>query len=333
MDEVFKDLSILESKGLQESFKDFDYGSNDEGPIDYGPYDGGLGSSDDDLPELADDDYEGYGNYEDRKRKRRADWEINVEVSEGPPKKKKKKRKNKNHKKKLKSLDSTEPKAEFKNAEFKNAIPLNPNLDAPLIAGLFPTPGPSGIDDLHGNLIINITWPFLQKEKPNECSENNYEFLYREGDERCVCDQMLQNNIMPAAETSVCITKRDQYGENDITVDSVCGLDKFDEPICFLNGCGDIIAERIQTYIVPWIVVSVLVYTIFYLGALISSFLVIWDRFKVNPEVIKSIRRRDIARRERTIRSVRGSVRSRGKSSDKSRNHTLSDEGIPLTDR
>ena len=64
--------------------------------------------------------------------------------------------------------------------------------------------------------------------------------FYREGDERCVCDQMLQSGITPAAETSVCITKKDQSG--DITVNDVCGKDKFGEDICFLNGCGDIIS-------------------------------------------------------------------------------------------
>lgn len=249
MDEVFKDLSILKAKGLNDRFNDYD--SNDDDLYD------GLGSSDADLPHI-DDDYElledqGFGNYDDRKRKRRADWEINADISEEkPPKKRKKKRKdrknkerkNKNHKKKSKSIDSAEPIAEF-----KNASPLSPDVDTPInFAGLFPTPGPSGIDDLHGNLVVNISWPFVQKVKPNECGKNNYEFLYREGDERCVCDQMLQNGITPAAETAVCITKKDQYGENDIMVDSVCGLDKFGEPICFLNGCGDIIAGPFSKY-------------------------------------------------------------------------------------
>ena len=85
-------------------------------------------------------------------------------------------------------------------------------------------------------------------------------------------------------------------------------------------------SARIQTYIVPWIVVSVLVYTIFYLGALISSFLVIWDRFKVNPDVIKSIRRKDTDRRRKRIESARESIRSRGRSSGRSRNNTSSGE-------
>ena len=98
-------------------------------------------------------------------------------------------------------------------------------------------------------------------------------------------------------------------------------------------------SERIQTHIVPWIVVSVLVYTIFYLGALISSFLVIRDRFKVEQEVIENIRRRDAKNRWKKIQSVNQSVsrltsvRSRAKSSDRSRNHTSAGEDIPLNER
>ena len=235
MDEVFQDLSILQMKGLKES--DYDL------PIDdyylYEP----LGSSDSDLPEVSTESiYDNvYGNYDvedNRKRKRRADWEIHADApEEEPPEKKKRKRKNKNHKKKTKTIDAPEPKPEF-----KNTSPLDPDYRPINVAGLFPEVGPSGIDDLHGNLIVNITWPFLQHEKPNECSESVNELLYREGDERCVCDQMLQYDITPAAETAVCITKSDQFGDTDITVDSVCGLDKFNEPICFLNGCGDIIS-------------------------------------------------------------------------------------------
>ena len=235
MDEVFQDLSILEVKnefGLKES--DYDL------PLDDDLYES-LGSSDSDLPEVStESNYDNnYGNYDvGDNRKRRADWEIHAEApEEEPPKKKKHKRKNKNHKKKTKTIDSPEPKPEF-----KNTSPLDPDYRPINVAGLFPEVGPSGIDDLHGNLIVNITWPFLQYEKPNECSDRIYEFLYREGDERCVCDQMLQYEIYPAAETSVCITKSDQYGDTDITVDSVCGLDKFDEQICYLNGCGDIIS-------------------------------------------------------------------------------------------
>jgi len=60
---------------------------------------------------------------------------------------------------------------------------------------------------------------------------------------------------------------------------------------------------------VPWIVVSVLVYTIFYLGALISSILLIWDRFNVDQEVIDSIRRRDSKKRRKTIEGVNQSFR------------------------
>ena len=224
MDEVFKDLSILEVKGLKET----DY----ESPL-YDDLFYGLGSSDSDLPEISYDDY--YGNY--GKRKRRADWEIHAEVPDEEPPKKKKRKKNKKHNKKSKTINSNDPQPES-----KNASPLNPDYRPVNVAGLFPEESPSGIDDLHGNLIINITWPFLQREKPNECSDRIYEFLYREGDERCVCDQMLQSDITPAAESAVCITKSNQYGDTDITVDSVCGLDKFDEPICYLNGCGDIIS-------------------------------------------------------------------------------------------
>ena len=154
MDEVFKDLSILEVKGL----RDIDYDSYDDDLFD------GLGSSDSDLPELSNEDYDYfYGDYDDvsnygdySKRKRRADWEIHAEApKEEDSKKKKRKRKNENHKKKSKTIDL--PKANF-----KNVSPLNPD-DPPMnFAGLFPTLGPSGIDDLHGNLIVNITWPFLQ---------------------------------------------------------------------------------------------------------------------------------------------------------------------------
>ena len=232
MDEVFKDLSIIQVKASKES--DYDLSYDDD-------LFAGLGSSDDDLPEESSElnNDNNYGNYDVGdygKRKRRADWEIHAEApEEEPPKKKKRKRKNKNHKKKSKTIDSVEPQPEF-----KNVSPLDPDYRPINVAGLFPELGPSGIDDLHGNLIVNITWPFLQHEKPNECSDDNYEFLYREGDERCVCDQMLQYGITPAAETSVCITKKDQSG--DITVNDVCGKDKFGEDICFLNGCGDIIS-------------------------------------------------------------------------------------------
>ena len=223
MDEVFQDLSILEVKGLKGS----DYNLSFDDDLSY----------DSDLPEISYDD--NYGDYDDRdyrkRRRRRADWEIHAEASEQePPKKKKRKRKNKKHKKK--PIDSVEPIPEF-----KNTSPLDPDYPPINVAELFPV-GPSGIDDLHGNLIVNITWPFLQYEKPNECSDSTYEFLYSEGDERCVCDQMLQSDITPAAESAVCITTSD--GDTDITVNSVCGKDKFDEPICFLNGCGDIISGR-----------------------------------------------------------------------------------------
>ena len=160
------------------------------------------------------------GDY--NKRNRRADRAIPAETPEKESPRNKKQRKNK---KKSKTIDPAEPNPEFKND-----------------AGLFVEVGPSGMDDLHGNLIVNITWPFLQDEKPIECSESVNEFLYREGDERCVCDQMLQYDITPAAETAVCLTISDQYRDTDITVGSVCGKDKFDQPICFLNGCGDIIS-------------------------------------------------------------------------------------------
>ena len=79
--------------------------------------------------------------------------------------------------------------------------------------------------------------------------------------------------------------------------------------------------ERIHTYIVPCIVISVLVYTIFYLGALISSILMIWDRFTVDQVVIDSIRRRDSKKRRKTIKGINQSYRrltsggSRGRSS------------------
>ena len=229
MDEVFKDLSILEVKGLNETNYDLSY---DDDLFD------GLGSSDSDLSEIPYDNYGAYDDGDYGKRKRRADWEIHADAPEEEPlKKKKRKRKKKNNKKKTKTNDSPEPKPEF-----KNTSPLDPDNPPINVAGLFPEVGPSGIDDLHGNLIVNITWPFLQYEKPTECSGDIYEFLYREGDERCVCDQMLQYEIYPAASTSVCITKSDQYGDTDIIVDSVCGLDKFNEPICYLNGCGDIIS-------------------------------------------------------------------------------------------
>ena len=72
MDEVFKDLSILEVKGLKET----DYDSPLYDDLFYG-----LGSSDSDLPEISYDDY--YGDY--GKRKRRADWEIHAEVPEEEP--------------------------------------------------------------------------------------------------------------------------------------------------------------------------------------------------------------------------------------------------------
>ena len=220
MDEVFKDLSILEVKGFKES--DYDLSHEDD------LFDG-LGSSDSDLPELSFEDYDTFGDYGDadsdgdyNKRKRIADREIHAEAPERESPRNKKQRKNK---KKSKTIDPAEPNPEFKND-----------------AGLFVEVGPSGMDDLHGNLIVNITWPFLQDEKPIECSESVNEFLYREGDERCVCDQMLQYDITPAAETAVCLTISDQYRDTDITVGSVCGKDKFDQPICFLNGCGDIIS-------------------------------------------------------------------------------------------
>ena len=72
----------------------------------------------------------------------------------------------------------------------------------------------------------------------------------------------------------------------------------------------------------PWIVVSVIVYTIFHLGALISSFLMIKDRRKVNVE---NIRRRDAENRKEMMKSVR----SRGKSSDKPKNG----EKVPLKEK
>ena len=187
----------------------------------------GFGSLDDDLPILSDEDLfytdsyvDGrpsygsitygpitYGDY--NKRKRRVAREILAEAPE-----------DKNHKKKSKSIDSVE-------LDFR---------------GVFAEVGPSGIHDLHGHIIFNITWPFLQDEKPNECSHDNYESLYREGDERCVCDQMLQDDINPAVQTTACFAKRDQDRDTDNLVGSVCGSDKFDEPICFLNGCGNIIS-------------------------------------------------------------------------------------------
>ena len=67
--------------------------------------------------------------------------------------------------------------------------------------------------------------------------------------------------------------------------------------------------------------ISVLVYTIFYLGALISSILMIWDRFTVDQVVIDSIRRRDSKKRRKTIKGINQSYRrltsggSRGRSS------------------
>ena len=194
----------------------------------------GYDSLDDDLPILSIEDYDysyvdgrswdgpwaiNYGNYGNYKRKRRVAREIFAEAPEEEPPT----RKDTNHKKKSKPIDSAD-------LDFR---------------GVFPDVGPSGIHDLHGHFIINITWPFLQDEKPNECSHDNYESLYNEGDERCVCDQMLQDDINPAVQTTACFAKRDQDRDTDNCdncVGSVCGSDKFDEPICFLNGCGNIIS-------------------------------------------------------------------------------------------
>ena len=67
--------------------------------------------------------------------------------------------------------------------------------------------------------------------------------------------------------------------------------------------------------------------------------LVIWDRFKAEKELIESIRRRDAKNRWKKIQSVNKSVsrltsvRSRARSSDKSRNHTYSGEDVPLNER
>ena len=125
--------------------------------------------------------------------------------------------------------------------KFKTIDSVDSHFDHDLTnAGLFL--GPSGIDDLQGQFILNITWPFLQYEKPDECSDDNSEIL--EGDERCVCDQIIQHSIDPAVQTTACITQRDQDINltTDILLGSVCGSDKFGEPICFLNGCGDIIS-------------------------------------------------------------------------------------------
>ena len=186
-------------------------------------------SLDEDLPISSTEDYDysyvdgkswygpwaiTYGNY--NKRKRRVAREILAEATEEEPPT----RKDTNHKKKSKSIDSVE-------LDFR---------------GVFPEVGPSGIHDLHGHFIFNITWPFLQDEKQNECSRDNYESLYSEGDERCVCDQMLQDDINPAVQTTACFAKRDQDKDTDNLVGSICGSDKFDEPICFLNGCGNIIS-------------------------------------------------------------------------------------------
>ena len=157
-----------------------------------------------------------YGDF--IKRKRRGAREIHAEGPEEEPPT----REDTNHKKKFKTIDTVD-------SHFDHDLTN---------AGLFL--GPSGIDDLQGQFILNITWPFLQYEKPNECSDDNSEIL--EGDERCVCDQIIQHSIDPAVETTACITQRDQDRDTDILLGSVCGSDKFGEPICFLNGCGDIIS-------------------------------------------------------------------------------------------
>ena len=70
--------------------------------------------------------------------------------------------------------------------------------------------------------------------------------------------------------------------------------------------------------------------------------LVIRDRFKADQELIESIRRRDAKNRWKKIQSVNKSVsrltsvRSRGRSSDKSRNQLgtpSSGEDVPLNER
>ena len=159
-----------------------------------------------------------YGDF--IKRKRRGTREIHAEGQEEEPST----RMDTNHTKKFNTIDSVD-------SHFDHDLTN---------AGLFL--GPSGIDDLQGQFILNITWPFLQYEKPNECSDDNSEI--QEGDERCVCDQIILHSIDPAVETTACITQRDQDINltTDILLGSVCGSDKFGEPICFLNGCGDIIS-------------------------------------------------------------------------------------------
>ena len=83
-----------------------------------------------------------------------------------------------------------------------------------------------------------VVWPFKQEEEQPKCGEDvSLEFLFKEGDERCLCYSFEEKAFTPSFFYETCT----QVDGEIKTVNDMCGRDKFGNDICILNGCGDII--------------------------------------------------------------------------------------------
>lgn len=83
-----------------------------------------------------------------------------------------------------------------------------------------------------------IVWPFKQKQEEPECSDDSILFLFKNGDERCLCSSFEGQAFTPSFYFDQCA----MVNETVKTVNEMCPeKDKFGQDLCILNGCGDII--------------------------------------------------------------------------------------------
>ena len=92
-----------------------------------------------------------------------------------------------------------------------------------------------------------VVWPFKQEEEQPKCGDDvSLEFLFKEGDERCLCYSFEEKAFTPSFFDETCT----QVNGETKYVGDMCGRDKFGNDICILNGCGDIIGtDTFEEYI------------------------------------------------------------------------------------
>jgi len=114
-----------------------------------------------------------------------------------------------------------------------------------------------------------VVWPFKQEEEQPKCGDDvSIEFLFKEGDERCLCSSFVEKAFTPSFFSETCT----QVNGEMKTVSDMCERDKFGNDICILNGCGDIIAERLQGNVVWPLIFLMVGFFVFLIIAILATF-------------------------------------------------------------